>query len=245
LQNTGWKSPSAIHSPFDWTTPEKAYVSDDTYATVIHGSGCRCPFMDLSWDDGTSYGTSNIFGPYGTIDSYRTQGNSTDGWGHTWNDYELSDSVFVLRIWNPSTLLKQGYAVFGFGIPSGSSISGIEVQVEAHGDSNFTKEMVDHIQAKVYYYLPTAVNEIYADNNPVRVYPNPAHQSIHLRFSNDESATQLQILSMEGRLVSEKTLEEKISGNDYTFDVSHLSSGIYFLNITTASRTINTRVVIE
>ena len=147
LQNTGWRRPAATHLPDDWTDPQNAFSSDDQYAQVIHQSGCRCPFMDLSWDDGTSYSSSNIFGPYGITDSYRTQGDSTNGWGHTWTDSELSDSSFVLRIWNSSTLLKQGYANFGFGIPAGSTISGIEVEVEARGDTGYTLDMVDAIQA--------------------------------------------------------------------------------------------------
>ncbi len=84
LQNTGWKSPSATHAPNGWTNPQNAYASDDVYATVAHQSGCRCPFMDLSWDDGISYTPYKLFGIFGTSDIFIAEGDSTDDWGHVW-----------------------------------------------------------------------------------------------------------------------------------------------------------------
>jgi hypothetical protein len=245
LQNTGWKSPTATHLPNGWTNPQNAYISDNVYTTVAHQSGCRCPFVELSWDNGTNYTSYNLFGPYGTSDSFDTQGDSTDDWGHAWAVSELSDPLFVLRIWNPSTLIRQGYSAFQFGIPAGSSISGIEVQIEEHGDSNYVQEFVDVIQARVYYYLPNAVNEIYSNSNLINVYPNPATNFIHLRFGDEEGRLQLQIVNLSGQIMQEKILESVISGSDYTMDMSHLSAGIYFINIISNQRIINTRIIKE
>jgi type IX secretion system substrate protein len=245
LQNSGWKSPASTHAPNGWTNPQNAYASDDVYTTVAHQSGCRCPFMDLSWDNGTNYTSYNLFGPYGTSDSFDIEGDSTDGWGHAWIASELSDPVFVLRIWNPSTLIRQGYSAFQFGIPGGSSISGIEVRVEEHGDSNYVQEFVDVIQARVYYYLPNAVNEIYSNSNLVNVYPNPANDFIHLRFGHEEAKLQLQIVTLSGQLIHEKRLEGVIAGSDYKMDICHLSPGIYFINIISDQRIINTRILKE
>ena len=243
LLNTGWKSPTITHLPNGWTNPQNAFLSDNVYATVVHQSGCRCPFMDLSWDNGVTFTNYNLFGPYGTIDSFDMQGDSTDDWGHVWTTTELSDPVFVLRIWNPSTLIRQGYAAFQFGIPAGSGISGIEVQVEDHGDSNYVQEFVDVIQAKIFYSAPNAVNEIYADNSPVNVYPNPAHNFIHLLFAKDESKMQLQIINLSGQLIQEKVLEKIIAGADNKLDISQLSPGIYFINLISEQRIVNTRII--
>lgn len=243
LLNTGWKSPTALHAPNNWTNPQNVFVSDDVYATVAHQSGCRCPFMDLSWDDGVNFTTYNLFGPYGTMDSFDTQGDSTDDWGHTWTTTELSDPIFVLRIWNPSTLIRQGYAAFQFGIPAGSSISGIEVRVEDHGDSNYVQEFVDVIEARVFYNSPNAVNEIYAGNSPVNVYPNPAHNTIHFLFGNNENRIQLQIINLSGQVVQEKIYENIIADVDYNSDINRLSPGIYFVNFISGQRTVNTRII--
>ncbi|MEO8086187.1 MAG: hypothetical protein ABI763_05180, partial [Bacteroidota bacterium] len=204
LQNTGWRRPGLTHFPNDWTNPQNAFGSDDLYTEVLHQSGCRCPFMDLSWDDGINFSTSNIFGPYGTTDSDRINGDSTDNWGHSWSDAELSDSVFLLRIWNSSTLLKQGYSNFGFNIPTGSSINGIEIRVEARGDSSYIMDYVDNIEVMVYYYLPTAVNEIYSATTVVTVFPNPAENLLHFRFNRDTEPQKIQMMNIQGELISEK-----------------------------------------
>lgn len=245
LLNTGWRRPTATHYPNDWTNPQDAFGSDDNYAEVLHQSGCRCPFMDLSWDNGLNYSSSNIFGPYGTSDTYRIQGDSTDGWGHSWTDDELSDSAFVLRIWNSSTLLRQGYANFGFGIPSGSTINGIEVRVEAHGDSGYLMDFVDIIEAKAYYFLPTRINEAYSSAIPVKIFPNPARDIIHLQFNDDMHEETIQILNVQGKTVMENMFLNTHAGIDYMVDVSKLNPGIYFLNMFNGKRTVNARLVIQ
>lgn len=245
LLNTGWRRPTATHFPNDWTNPQNAFGSDDIYAEVLHQSGCRCPFMDLSWNNGINYSSSNIFGPYGTSDTYRIQGDSTDGWGHSWTDAELSDSAFVLRIWNSSTLLKQGYANFGFGIPSGSSISGIEVRVEAHGDSSYFMDFVDIIEVNVHYMLPTKINDAYSLSKPVKIFPNPAQDIIHIQFNNDIYQETIQILNVQGKIVIENMLSNTLAGNDNSIDVSKLDPGIYFLNLFNGDSSINARLVIQ
>ena len=228
LQNTGWRRPMATHAPNNWTNPQNAFGSDNQYAEVIHQSGCRCPFMDLSWDDGVNFSNSVIFGPYDTVDTWRTNGDSTDNWGHSWSDSEFSDSLFVLRIWNSSTLLKQGYSHFSFGIPAGSVPSGIEVRVEAHGDTGYTYDMVDAIEANVYYYLPTKINEAYADERLINVFPNPAHDQLHLMLEKENSFQHLQIVNAAGEIV----LSQVISDNNAEhLDISRLAPGVYFLNV--------------
>jgi hypothetical protein len=244
LQSTVWRRATNTHLPNEWTNPQYANGSDDFYAEVLHQSGCRCPFLDLSWDDGINYSNANLFGPYSEVDSYQIKGDSLDDWGHSWLDSEFSDSTFVLRIWNSSTLLKQGYSNFGFGIPGGSTISGIEVSVEAHGDSSFTYDFVDDIEARVYYYLPTAINEAYSSSRNIYVYPNPAHDIIHLRFT-DEGNRSIKIYNVQGEVVAENIFESVMPGHDLTLNVGNVSPGIYFVEAANAQRTINTRIVIQ
>jgi len=245
LQNTGWRRAGAIHLPNDWTNPHNASGSDDQYAEVVHQSGCRCPFMDLSWDDGVNFTSSVIFGPYDTTDSYRTNGDSTDNWGHAWTDDQLGDSAFVLRIWNSSTLLKQGYSHFSFGIPSGSSIAGIEVRVEAHGDSSYLTDFVDNIEARVYYLIPNAVNEIYLHDHAINIFPNPAHGLIHFRFAHDVGDQKIQLINLQGKVISENFFPATLEGNDYAMDIRSFSPGLYFVNIIGETKTVNARVAIQ
>jgi hypothetical protein len=224
LSNTGWKSPTATHLPNGWTNPLNAFVSDDVYTTVVHGSGCRCPFVELSWDNGISYTSTQLFGPYGTIDSYRIQGDSVDTWGHSWIVPEMSDTNFVLRIWNPSTLIRQGYTAFQFGIPPGSIISGIEVQVEEHGDTAFTMEFIDLIQARVHYDVTTSVAGIISGKNEISIYPNPASSTLFIRNSLGGNY-RVTLFNSTGTQVS----NEKYFTDSGSIDVSNLAQGIYFL----------------
>lgn len=150
--STGFQSPSATPAPNGgWVNPENAFASDDVYTEVPHGSGCRCPFLYLSWNNGVNYTSANIVGPFGTTDNTMTTGSSSDLWGHAWTESELTNANFRLKIANPSTLIEQGYGDFNFNIPPGSVITGIEVRVEQHGDAGFTMEYVDHIQVNVHY----------------------------------------------------------------------------------------------
>jgi hypothetical protein len=245
LQNTGWRRPTATHFPNDWTNPQNAFGSDDTYAEVLHQSGCRCPFMDLSGDNGVTWSLSNIFGPYGTSDSFKTQGDSTDDWGYAWTDLDLSDSAFVLRIWNSSTLLRQGYANFGFAIPAGSAISGIEVRVEAHGDSGYTMDRVDIIEAKVYYSVSTLLDELDEAAERVLVFPNPASDLIRLLFSETAGLQIVTLSNIQGVVVSQNIFSVAAGARDYFLDVTHLPRGIYCLSISGNTGTLNKRLVIQ
>ena len=243
LLNTGWKSPTAIHAPYAWTDPQNAFLSDDVYATVPHQGGCRCPYIELSWNNGFNYTASKIFGPFGTSDSFHMEGDSADKWGHQWLATELGNTAFVLRILDPTTLYKQGYTSFQFGIPAGSIINGIEVWIEAHGDTNFTEDFVDLIQARVYYSAPNPVNELFAGSNFFNFYPNPAINSIHLNFGFEEEKAEMQILNVSGQVLIKKLFDHVSSGNEYIIDVAHLPPGIYFLTLNSRLQRINTRFV--
>jgi hypothetical protein len=157
-QSTGFMAPTATPSPNGgWTDPANAFVSDDVYTTVPHQSGCRCPFIYLSWDNGSSYSSPQLVGPFGTVDNVLTVGSSSDLWGHAWTGTELTNSNFRLKIANPSTLIEQGYGDFNFVIPAGAIITGIEVRVEQHGDASYTTEFIDLIQVNIHYTVSTPI----------------------------------------------------------------------------------------
>jgi len=55
--------------------------------------------VELSWDGGTSYTSQNKQNTvYGTTDTIKTFGNSTDTWGRTWNSSEFSNDNFRVRV---------------------------------------------------------------------------------------------------------------------------------------------------
>src|SRR5687767_15693871 len=97
-QSTGFMSPTNTAMPNGFTNPTLAFVSDNQWASVAHQSGCRCPFIYLSWNGGTNYSSAQLLGPFGTVDQTAVAGSPTNTWGHSWTDTELSNSNFRLKI---------------------------------------------------------------------------------------------------------------------------------------------------
>lgn len=78
------------------------------------------------------------------------------------------------------------------------------------------------------------------------VYPNPARESISLKFFSDqETQSTIQFIDMNGRIV--RTLEaDFIDGdNDITIETEQLSNGIYFIRLITPYQTETKRLMIE
>jgi hypothetical protein len=239
-QSTGFMSPTATPAPNGgWTNPANAFTSDDVYTTVPHQSGCRCPFLYLSWDNGVSYTSSDIVGPYGTTDNSMIAGSSSDLWGHAWSETEFTNGTFRLKIANPSTLIEQGYGDFNFVIPPGSAITGIEVRVEEHGDSAYSMEFIDAIRVNVHYTTTTSISVVSLASE-LSVYPNPAST----QFTVDHllpSTQRISLLDMSGRIVMEAM---DFSSGQCTFNVADLPRGMYILQIANPEAGILTRKVV-
>ena len=65
----------------------------------------------------------------------------------------------------------------------------------------------------------------------VAVYPNPSSTSITVQFASDERIKALEIFTVLGQVVETQILQNP--SNTVELNVSHLSSGTYFLRLTT------------
>jgi hypothetical protein len=239
-QSTGFLPPSSAVAPMGFTNPTEAFVSDDVWASVAHQSGCRCPFLYLSWDGGTTYSTTQLLGPFGTTDQTAVAGSPSDTWGHTWTDVELNNTNFRLKIANPSTLIEQGYADFNFNIPANSTINGIEVKLEWHGDANFTIEFLDQALVNVYYTLSTG-ETAHTAAGLLSIYPNPAKDKITVDLMGRQLMGFLLFDAM-GRSIP--VAVTNLNGSS-TLDLSSLPRGLYFIRVVTESGTENKKIVLE
>lgn len=76
-------------------------------------------------------------------------------------------------------------------------------------------------------YDPTfSVNETEINNNAIIVFPNPANETITIKFNNSEIVENIKIYNEFGQLV--KTLDRDME----TFYIDDLSPGVYFITIT-------------
>jgi hypothetical protein len=238
-QSTGFMFPTATPAPNGgWTNPSNAFASDDVYTTVPHQSGCRCPFLYLSWDNGVSYTSADLVGPFGTVDNMMTAGGPANLWGHPWSETEFTNAMFRLKIANPSTLIEQGYGDFNFAIPAGAVITGIEVRVEEHGDSSYTTEFIDAIAVNVHYTTTTAISANSLTSG-ISVFPNPA--SAQLTIEHLSPTTQrIALFDMSGRVVME-TME---FSDQCTLNIAELPRGMYILMISDSEAAVLTRKII-
>jgi len=77
------------------------------------------------------------------------------------------------------------------------------------------------------FYSNTGIINIGDDKNKAIVYPNPAHD--YLRIVLASQATKIEMSDIAGKLVAQYPINS--SEREISMSVSHLSKGIYFLNI--------------
>ncbi len=93
----------------------------------------------------------------------------------------------------------------------------------------------------VYYNLgPSSVKGSYSQNNSMEVYPNPAGDYIHLKFSSD-SPSMINIFDLSGK----KIRSFEIHSSSATIDISDMNKGIYILNAVRENNSFSKRLIIN
>ncbi len=230
-QSTGFMNPSDTALPHGWTNPLNGMVSDGQWTTVTHGAGCNCPWLYLSWDGGLTYTSSMLIGPYDTNDSWRLAGGPANLWGRTaWVDSEFSNKNFRLKITNPGLSISQGYRDFNFSIPAGSTINGIEVNTQAHGDTGYHHMLVNALEVNVYYTTLSGIGTAIATYKNIELFPNPAHTRITMHLTG-LSELKYSLYSIDGRLIINKDAGTIPTDYSASINVEGIPNGIYIFKI--------------
>ena len=241
--STGFRSPALVVQPDDWTDPANVFVSDDAWASVPVIAGCPCPVVQLSWDQGNSFSWIKVCGPFGSNESVLIQGGPEDCWGHNWQLTELSDSSFMLLLSDPSQIRNQGYKNFGFSIPGGSTIEGISVKAEAHGNDDNSMLFVDLLQLNVFYTAYMNGTEPGVPAVEPVFYPNPFSSTSTLFSPGYLKDASLTLINSTGRIVLET---RNICGNQVILRRNHLPAGLYYTRITEGNKRIASgRIIIS
>lgn len=77
------------------------------------------------------------------------------------------------------------------------------------------------------------------------IYPNPTSGVFQIKTGFPESTTSMTINTVEGKSVKSYYFKSAAELNDYSFDVSNLSEGIYFINIENSYGTGVKRIILE
>ncbi len=170
-QDTGPISPGTVVDDnsvgtVEWLIPGNAKVSDDSQATAS-GTGWKEDVIRLV-KDGSVYGDDKSgildIGTTWYADTYYSYGSSSALWGGTWSAEDINDENFgVVISLEDITLMTSHYLKatnFSFSIPTGSTITGISVEVEG-GDLDTGTVDVDHIRITVHYTEPSSHNQTF------------------------------------------------------------------------------------
>ncbi len=79
-------------------------------------------------------------------------------------------------------------------------------------------------------------SKVTVTSNITEIYPNPANEFFNVNFETEvPSNVNMQIFSINGSLVSERTISLEAGSNNITENVSEYSKGIYFVRFTNSS----------
>lgn len=102
----------------------------------------------------------------------------------------------------------------------------------------------------VYVKVPVELNVGMAEeavlHRDFNIYPNPANESVTMNFIMDRAeVVVVNIYDMMGKLVETFSNRSAAGANQLTLDVSHLSSGVYFVNASVGEQMISKKLVVE
>lgn len=111
---------------------------------------------------------------------------------------------------------------------------------------NHDVQFNDIIYAKVPIDLNVGMAEHTILNKDFNIYPNPASESVTMNFVMDRTdVVVIEIYDMMGKLVETFSNKSAMGANQLTLDVSHLNSGVYFVNAVAGEQRISKKLVVE
>ncbi len=144
---------------FTFNIPAGATINGiEVKAEMAEGSssGNIGTLFSLSWNNGTNFTSTKSITVDGTTDSVYTAGNSTDTWGRTWSDTELSNANFRLKLDksdSSDTLYVDHVTVKVFYTTSGTSSTTIQYIHPDHlGSTNVVTDTTGAITQTLDYY---------------------------------------------------------------------------------------------
>lgn len=79
----------------------------------------------------------------------------------------------------------------------------------------------------------------------ITIYPNPSKGVFQIKTQYPESITRMTINTVEGKSVKAYYFNSSTELNNYSFDVSSLSRGVYFINLENSYGTGVKRIILE
>jgi hypothetical protein len=88
------------------------------------------------------------------------------------------------------------------------------------------------------------INELNPTENNISIYPNPTNNQLQVSFFNQKnSSVNIVVYNMLGEIIRSVDLGKKSGIVSHTFDVSKLSTGVYFVQVQTNNGALNTKFI--
>jgi hypothetical protein len=97
--------------------------------------------------------------------------------------------------------------------------------------------------AFVRYDFPTSLDHVYPSGDKVKVYPNPTEGDVSLAFTSPIQVNKVRIYDAGSRLIREQVVNRKL--DNINLNLSQISRGVYFIQITTASGQVTRKIIVN
>ena len=174
-----------------------------------------------------------------------------DTWNLIWDGYEGFDfsTYNIYRGTSKEELVKiaeQPSNIFTFSDlipPIGTLYYQLEVinpnscfvDGEKSSDDNYSSTRSNIVSSNPVNIIPDVSSEF------VKIWPNPSSGNIYIQSDDHNDEIQLQLWSIDGKLL----LEERLKPTIEVIDISHIISGLYIIRLKIDNRIINKRLIIR
>jgi hypothetical protein len=138
-----------------------------------------------------------------------------------------------------------------FGLADASTVDSVSViwtgGRRTQTSYDFSANQVVHIvEDTTIANVAVGINELFANDNQFKLYPNPTSQSVTLSWKTSQpiNVQQLQLFTATGQLVKQQKTAISASQADLPLDVSSLPSGVYYLLVRTDQGVLSKKLVV-
>lgn len=154
-------------------------------------------------------------------------------------DFEWAKPVFANQSYQSSVMALDGRSLFMAGLYINPTITFDSINVT---NPSYSGNCWDVFIAKLNTSFSTSVPEIYT--HPILVYPNPATDELTIEFEGDKIRNVgIKMFNVLGEVVYSDHYEN--FGQTKSIDISNLSTGIYFLDISLDGKRVMKKIVKE
>ena len=210
-----------------------SYSSPTTYTSY---SNLGMPSFDIPLEfneEGVAYMSGLAVGDY--VVEVHDDSEVVSFFNFTISDADsISVTAQVLTSGLLTSTIVYGEAVFYQWLLNGETIEGANELVHFAESIGEYQVYVENAQGCGVYSSPVALGFVGVEELSLKsfsLYPNPAQTNINIRLLQQYGLISISLTDILGQEISSTQIDAKTSTLDYSFDISNLPSGLYFIKV--------------